>query len=64
MQLWKIKRNTLKMAFFLTEHTPNGVQVGDTDDIECDYEVQYIDENELLTVKLHEDLENNDLVIL
>ena len=38
--------------------------LGDTDDIECDYDVQYIDEDELLTVKLHEDLENNDLVIL
>ena len=38
--------------------------LGDTDDIECYYEVQYIDEDELLTVKLHEDLENNDLVIL
>ena len=38
--------------------------LGDTDDIECDYEVQYIDDNEMLTVKLHEDLENNDLVIL
>ena len=38
--------------------------LGDTDDIECDYEVQYRDEDELLMVKLHEDLENNDLVIL
>ena len=38
--------------------------LGDTDDIECDYEIPYVDENELLTVKLHEDLENNYLVIL
>ena len=38
--------------------------LGDPDDIACDYEVQYIDEDELLKVKLHEDLENNDLMIL
>lgn len=38
--------------------------LGNINDYDCKFQVQYIDEAEPLSVKLYEDLRNNDLVIM
>ena len=38
--------------------------LGNTKDLECDFQVQYVDEQGLVNVKLYEDFLNNDLVIM
>ena len=38
--------------------------LGNTDNLDCDFQVQYVDEQGLMNVKLYEDFLNNDLVIM
>ena len=38
--------------------------LGNTNDPECDFKVQYADERGVLNVKFYEDFLNNDLVIM
>ena len=38
--------------------------LGNTDNLDCDFQVQYVDEQGLMNVNLYEDFLNNDLVIM
>ena len=38
--------------------------LGDVNNVDCDFEVKYTDEDENLVVKLYKDLQNGDLAII